>query len=142
MINWLSSEKGRFFVIIIFTNYTSFQKRYTKLPDIPYFQRPKPCKMSERFTSEKLYLWQHKPKLRWTKNQKLELLVHSICYCFTLLFFHLICVPRFASALLKGCVLILFWPPIQLNNSRNLCQYNMLILWGCATFVSVPVYLP
>ena len=93
------------------------------------------------FTSEILYLWQHKSKLGWTRNQKLELLVYSICYCFKLLSFHLICVLRFARILLKVCVLILFWPPIHLKNYRNLCQYNMLILWGCATFVSIPVYL-
>ena len=62
------------------------------------------------FTSEKLNLWQHKSKLGWTRNQNLELLVYSICYCFTLLSLNLISVPRFASILLKGCVLIFDHP--------------------------------
>ena len=130
-------------MIIIFTNYTSFQKDMQTSPSYHYqFTNGQNHIKWASFTSEELYLWQHKSKLSWTRNQKLELLVHSICYCFTLLSFHLICVPRFSSILLKGCVFILFWPPIHLNNSRNLCQYNMLIIWGCATLVSVTVYLP
>ena len=92
------------------------------------------------FTSEKLYLWQYKSKLGWTRNQNLELLVYSICYCFTLLSsFNLN--SSFCKYPIEG-LHPHFWPPIPLNNSRNLCQYNILILWGCATFERVPVYLP